>query len=73
MIRQPCILISPSEAVIGFDPSEYTTTEEVDQFANLNNIIRVLSGQLGRDVVVVLNTQSGTATSKTTQTISMLV
>ena len=57
--------------MIGFDPSEYSTTEGVDQFANLN--IRVLSGQLGRDVVVVLNTQSGTATSKTTQTISMLV
>ena len=58
-------------AVIGFVPSEYSTTEGVDQSANLN--VQVISGQLGRDVVVVLNTQSGTATSKTIQTISVLV
>ena len=58
-------------AVIGFVPSEYTTTEGVDQFANLN--VQVISGQLGRDVLVILNTQSGTATSKSSQTISVLV
>lgn len=58
-------------AVIGFVPSEYSTTEGVDQFANLN--VQVISGQLGRDVLVILNTQSGTATSKSSQTISVLV
>ena len=49
-------------AVIGFDPVTYNVTEGVDSSANLN--VRLISGELGRDVIVFLNTQSGTATSK---------
>ena len=48
-------------AVIGFDPITYDVTEGVDQSVNLN--VRLISGVLGRDVGVFLNTQSGTATS----------
>ena len=48
-------------AVIGFDPIMYNVTEGVDQSVNLN--VRLISGVLGRDLGVLLNTQSGTATS----------
>ena len=48
--------------MIGFDPVTYNVTEGVDPSANLN--VSLISGQLGRDVIVFLNTQSGTATSK---------
>ena len=49
-------------AVIGFDPVTYNVTEGISRSVSLN--VRLLSGVLGRDVTVFLNTQSGTATSK---------
>ena len=52
----------PTEAVIGFVPSQYSVTEGVNQLANLN--VELISGQLGREVLVILNTRSGTAISK---------
>jgi hypothetical protein len=47
------------EAVIGFVPDNYTVTEGTDLFANLN--VELISGQLGRDVIVNFDTQDGSA------------
>ena len=49
-----------SAAVIGFDPISYTVIEGVNLSANLR--ISLISGQLGHDVIVLLKTQSLTAT-----------
>ena len=49
----------PSDAVIGFVPPAYSVVEGVDQFTNL--AIQLISGQLGREVIVNLTTQSGSA------------
>ena len=43
---------------IGFVPDAYTVVEG-DHFANLN--VEIISGQLGREVIVNLDTQSGSA------------
>ena len=48
-------------AVIGFVPDTYNVTEGVDQLVHLN--VQLISGQLGREVIVIFDTQSGTATS----------
>ena len=48
------------EAVIGFVPDTYNATEGTDLFVDLN--VELISGQLGRDVLVLFNTQSGSAT-----------
>ena len=55
-----CIFFSV--AVIGFVPDTYNATEGVDQLVNLN--VQLISGQLGREVIVIIDTQSGTATSR---------
>ena len=51
----------PSEAVIGFVPAAYSVVEGTDRFANLT--VQLISGQLGHEVIVNFNTQSGSATS----------
>ena len=48
-----------AEAVIGFVPDNYTVTEGADLFANLN--VELISGQLGREVLVNIDTQDGSA------------
>jgi hypothetical protein len=48
-----------TEAVIGFVPDNYTVTEGTDLFASLN--VELISGQLGRDVIVSFDTQDGSA------------
>ena len=48
--------------MIGFVPDTYNATEGVDVLVNLN--VQLISGQLGREVVVIFDTQSGTATSR---------
>jgi hypothetical protein len=48
-----------TEAVIGFVPDSYTVTEGTDLFASLN--VELISGQLGRDVIVTFDTQDGSA------------
>ena len=57
----PCMItaIIPSGAVIGFVPPAYSVLEGVDRFANLN--VQLVSGQLGRDVIVNFDTRSGSA------------
>ena len=45
--------------MIGFVPDAYSVIEGTDQFANLT--VELISGQLGRQVVVSFNTQSGSA------------
>ena len=52
----------PSEAVIGFVPAAYSVVEGTDQYANLT--MQLISGQLGCEVIVNFDTQSGSATSK---------
>ena len=56
-------------AVIGFVPNIYTITEGVTQFANLNVVL--ISGQLGREVIVSFSTQSGSAISIFDNTVTM--
>ena len=51
--------VIPLVAVIGFDPDTYSVIEGTAQFANLT--VRVISGQLGREAIVNLNTLSGSA------------
>ena len=51
-----CLLV----ATIGFVPDIYSVIEGTDQFANLT--VQLISGQLGRDVIVTFDTQSGSAT-----------
>ena len=58
-------------AEIGFAPDNYFVTERVDGFANLT--VELISGQLGRDVVVFLNTQSGSAESEYVYSMSAVV
>ena len=48
--------IIPSDAVIGFVPPAYSFVEGVDLFADLN--VELISGQLGREVMVKFDTQS---------------
>ena len=48
-----------AEAVIGFVPDNYTVTEGINLFANLN--VELISGQLGREVIVIFDTQDGSA------------
>ena len=45
--------------MIGFIPPAYSVAEGIDQFANLT--VQLVSGQLGRDVIVNFDTQSGSA------------
>ena len=47
-------------AVIGFVPATYTVMEGAVPSANLS--VELISGQFGRDVIVLLNIQSLTAT-----------
>ena len=49
--------------MIGFVPDTYNATEGTDLFVDLN--VELISGQLGRDVLVLFNTQSGSATGLT--------
>ena len=44
---------------IGFVPDAYTVVEGDDHFANLS--VELISGQLGREVIVNMDTQSGSA------------
>ena len=46
---------------IGFVPDIYSVVEGTDQFANLT--VQLISGELGREVIVNFNTQSGSAIS----------
>ena len=48
-----------AEAVIGFVPDNYNVTEGTDLFANLN--VELISGELGREVLVNIDTQDGSA------------
>ena len=48
-------------AIIGFITDAYTVTEGINQSANLN--VELISGQLGRDVIVIFSTESVSATS----------
>ena len=48
-------------ATIGFVPAIYSVIEGTDQFANLT--VQLISGELGREVIVNFNTQSGSAIS----------
>ena len=48
-------------AVIGFAPHIYHVSEGIDRLANLT--VKLISGQLGWEVVTFLNTESGSATS----------
>lgn len=48
-------------AIIGFDPASYTVTEGTDQFANIT--VRLISGELAREVVVEFTTSNGSALS----------
>ena len=48
-------------ATIGFVPDIYSVVEGTDQFGNLT--VQLISGQLGRDVIVTFDTQRGSATS----------
>ena len=60
-----CIKLYPplSVAVIGFVPVDYLVTEGTDSSVSIT--VELISGQLGRDVEVVLNTHSdGFATSE---------
>ena len=50
-----------TEAIIGFDPDANNATEGTDLFVDLN--VEVISGQLGRDVIVLFNTMDGFAIS----------
>ena len=50
-----------TEAIIGFDPDAYNGSEGTDLFVDLN--VKVISGQLGRDVIVLFNTMDGSAIS----------
>ena len=45
--------------MIGFVRDNYTVTEGADLFANLN--VELISGQLGREVLVNIDTQDGSA------------
>ena len=47
-------------AIIGFGPEAYSIIEGTDQFTNLN--VELISGQLGREVIVNFSTLSGSAT-----------
>ena len=62
-IRSHAVILIPipSDAVIGFVSPTYSVAEGVDQFANLT--VQLISGQLGRDVIVNFTTQSGSAIS----------
>lgn len=40
-------------------PDNYTVTEGINLFANLN--VELISGQLGREVIVIFDTQDGSA------------
>ena len=51
--------------MIGFVPDTYKATEGTDLFVDLN--VELISGQLGRDVLVLFNTQSGSTTGLTYQ------
>ena len=46
---------------IGFVPDIYSVIEGTDQFANLT--VQLISGELGHEVIVNLNTLSGSAIS----------
>ena len=46
-------------AVIGFVPDNYTVVEGTDSFTTLS--VQLISGQLGRQVIVNFDTQSGSA------------
>ena len=48
-----------AEAVIGFVPDNYNVTEGTDLFANLN--VELISGELGRVVLVNIDTRDGSA------------
>ena len=50
-----CFLV----ATIGFVPDIYSVVEGTDQFSNLT--VQLISGQLGREVIVNFNTLSGSA------------
>ena len=50
-----------SVVVLGFVSHIYHVSEGVDRLANLT--VELVSGQLGQEVVVVLNTRSDSATS----------
>ena len=45
--------------MIGFVPAAYSVVEGTDQFAILT--VQLISGQLGREVLVNFDTQSGSA------------
>ena len=47
--------------VIGFDPNIYEVSEEDDRFVNIT--VRVLEGQLQRDVMVQFDTDDDSALS----------
>lgn len=47
--------------IIGLDHDTYTVNESVG-FAHL--LVEVMSGQLGQEVVVLVNTENGSATSR---------
>ena len=45
--------------MIGFVPAAYSVVEGTNRYANLT--VQVISGQLGREVIVNFDTQSGSA------------
>ena len=52
-----------ADAVIGFVSEHYSVSEGIDGFANVT--VKVLSGQLGREVVITVDTYtSGSATGE---------
>ena len=56
-----CDLLHGTDVVIGFDPVRYTVAEET---GTAEVTVRIISGTLANNVVVLLNTASGTTMSK---------